>query len=62
MLDDSGKPMSIATLGMLGSGRLGGMMDLNHASMNGAMITPDAVNKIVLDGGRTYATDLPVDQ
>lgn len=62
MLDDSGKPMSIATLGMLGSGRLGGMMDLNHASMNGAMITPDAINKIVLDGGRTYATDLPVDQ
>lgn len=62
MLDSSGNPMSMATLGMLGSGRLGGMMDLNNASMNGAMISPDAVNKIVLDGGRTYATDLPIDQ
>lgn len=60
MLDGEGKPISTTTLDGLGSGRLGGMLDLNHASMDGAMLSPGALSKVVVDGGRVYAADLPV--
>lgn len=62
MLDNSNKPMSTATLDMLGSGRLGGMLDFNNVSMDGAMITPDTTGRVIVDGGRIYATDLPIDR
>ena len=60
MLDGEGKPISTTTLDGLGSGRLGGMLDLNHASMDGAMLSPSALSKVVVDGGRVYAADLPI--
>lgn len=63
MQDSSGNPLSISTLEELGNGRLGGMMqNLNSATMDGALLSPDAVGKIMIDGGRVYSADLPVDQ
>lgn len=63
MQDKEGHPLSISSLEELGNGRLGGMMqNLNSITMDGALISPDAVSKVMIDGGRVYSADLPVDQ
>ena len=61
MLDSSGNPMGIATLGMLKNGQLGGVLNMNYATMNGVRIRTDSLNNVVADGGQIYQTELPVD-
>lgn len=61
MQDAQGNPQSMLTLGQLASGRLGGMF-IKQASMDGAVLSPDSVNRVVVDGGRVYSTELPVDR
>ena len=61
MQDAQGNPQDMLTLGQLVSGRLGGMF-VKRASMDGAMLSPDSLNKVVVDGGRVYSTELPVDR
>lgn len=60
LLNDKGKPVQTTTLDELG--RLGGIVDPGQATMNGARINSDQLGRVVADGGRVYASDLPVDQ
>ena len=61
MLDSSGNPMGIATLSMLKNGQLGGVLNMNYATMNGVRIRTDSLNNVVADGGQIYQTELPID-
>lgn len=61
MLDSSGDPMGIATLSMLKNGQLGGVLNMNYATMNGVRIRTDSLNNVVADGGQIYQTELPID-
>lgn len=61
MMDEQGHPQSIMTLNGLGSGRLGGMMDLTNAYMGDIKINDYALPNVLVTG-RVNEAELPVDQ
>lgn len=64
MMDNQGHPQNIMTLGGtkgLGSGRLGGMLDLTNAYIGNAKINDYATSDVIVTG-RVNEAELPVDQ
>jgi hypothetical protein len=62
LLDASNHPMANATLKQVGDGVYSGQFDLGQATMGGIKISTNGINEILIDRGRIYSAELPIDE
>lgn len=62
LLDASYNPLAAATLQQVGSGAYSGQLDLGQVTMGGVKISANGINNVLIDRGRIYSSELPIDK